>query len=60
MNSESMNKYIMTFERYHRSILRKRMLRELKRKNRPFRSVKIEPEPINSPAMTIPNPLEGI
>jgi len=56
-----MNRYIMTFEGFkHRSLIRKRLLAELKRKNRPFRSVKIEPEPINSPAMTIPNPLEGI
>jgi len=55
-----MNKYILTFERYHRSILRKRMLRELKRKNRPFRSIPIEPPPVDSPEMTIPSPLEGI
>lgn len=56
-----MNKHIMTFEGYkHRSLMRKRLLAALKRKNRPFRSVRIEPPPVDSPAMTIPNPLEGI
>ena len=51
-----MNKYILTLEAYSLSNIRRRK-RKLNRKNRPFRSVRIEPEPIDSPEMTMPNPL---
>jgi len=54
-----MNKYILTFEGYSEANIRRRE-RRLKRKNRPFRSVIVSPDPINNQALNIPIAKEGI
>lgn len=54
-----MGKYILTFESYS-ARKKKRIWDELlKRKKRPFRSVKIEDErQVKNPDMTVPSPYE--
>lgn len=53
-----MSKYILTFEKYHKS--KKKIWDELLRinKERKFKSVKVEEDPVNNPERTIPNPKE--
>jgi len=51
-----MNKYLLTFEAYSERKKRRIWDELLKKKKRPFRSVKIEPEiQIRNPDMTIPS-----
>jgi len=58
-----MRKYILTFESYSKRKKKKNKKRIwdelLTVKPREFKSVRIEPEPENSPEMAIPSPYEG-
>ena len=50
-----MNKYILSLENFSRALIRrkKQLLNRQRRQRRPFRSEKVEPEPVS------PEPLEG-